>query len=366
VKRLLFAAMLLLPFAAMTQKNVDLDKFRFTAEFRSLPYMMVDSSYHTYNVSVEATRLMQGYLANMDPEQSVYLDGWKHLSKDGHLQVMVKLEDLIPESFSVKERVEVIKDSKGVQTGTRTMYHQEVTYTFNAFAEVNDYKGAHYKSIPLADRQYKQVYSSPEFAIKYMAEGYFLLNSLAITEQLFKNCVTRAMHYLSDQLTENFGYRVATVTDHMWIIDSRKHPEYSNHRNAFLTLKDALFGLSANKPLGNIREQVQPVIDYFESIKKKYTSTSKHDRKIRYASYFNLAVLYYYLDDPQAMLKEASGLILNDYDSRDGKAFETSALRLKKLFEESKIYTRHFAIDTTTFRGPFEKATGVAVNPRGF
>jgi len=146
VKRLLFAAILLLPFATMAQKNIDLDKFRFTAEFRSLPYMLVDSSYHTYNVNVEATRLMQGYLANMDPEQSVYLEGWKHLSKDGHLQVMVKLEDLIPESFSVKERVEPIKDSKGVQTGTRTMYHQEVTYTFNAFAEVNLYKGLKFRT----------------------------------------------------------------------------------------------------------------------------------------------------------------------------------------------------------------------------
>lgn len=361
MKRLVFAAILLLPLAAISQKKVDLDKFKFTSEFRSLPLMLVDSSYHTYNVSVEATRLMQGYLSEMNPEQTVYLDGWRQLTKDGHLQVMVKLEDLIPESFSVKERVEVIKDRKGVQTGTRTMYHQEVTYTFSAFAEVNDYKGAHYKNIPLADRQYKQVYSSPEFSIKYMAEGYFLLNSLTITEQLFKNCVTRAMHYLSNQLTGNFGYGIATVTDHMWIIDSRKHPEYSAHRNAFLTLKDVLFSISANRPLDGIREQLKPVIDYFEGIKKKYTSTSKHDRKIRYASYFNLAVLYYYLDDPQAMLKEAGGLILNDFDARDGKAFEATALRLKNQFEETGIHTRHFAIDPTTFRGPYEKAQGVAI-----
>jgi hypothetical protein len=361
VKRLVFAVILLLPLAAISQKNVDLDKFRFTSQFRSLPLMEVDSSYHTYNVTVEGTRLMQGYLMDMTPEQSVHLEGWRQLPKEGHLQVMVKLEDLVPESFSVKERVEVIKDRKGVQTGTRIMYHQEVTYTFSAFAEVNDFKGAHYKNISLANRQYKQVYSSPEFPIKYMAEGYFLLNSLAVTEQLFKNCVTRAMHYLSDQLTDNFGYGIATVTDHMWIIDSRKHPEYSSHRNAFLELKDILFSISANKPLDGIREQVKPVIAYFEGIKKKYTSTSKHDRKIRYASYFNLAVLYYYLDDPQAMLKEAAGLILNDFDARDGKAFETTALRLKNQFEETKINTRHFTIDPTSFRGPNEKAQGVAI-----
>ena len=87
---------------------------------------------------------------------------------------------------------------------------------------------------------------------------------------------------------------------------------------------------------------------------------NKHDRKIRYASYFNLAVLYYYLDDPQAMLREASGLVLNDFDARDGKGFETTAIRLKNLFEETKTYTRHFPIDTSTFKGPNE-ATATAI-----
>ncbi len=113
--------------------------------------------------------------------------------------------------------------------------------------------------------------------------------------------------------------------------------------------------MTADKPIDQIKEQLKPAIDYFEKIKRKYTSTSKHDRKIRYASYYNLAVLYYYLDDPQMMMKEANGLVLNDFDTRDGKAFEQSATRLKNLFLQNNIYTRHFGIDTSAFKGPFEK-----------
>lgn len=354
MKKHLLAFVLLLPVIAFCQK-IDLDKFTFTSQFRLLPVARLDSSYHTYNVTVETTKLMGPYLREMEPDKSVYIDGWKWLRRDGHITVQVKLEDLLPEAVSVKEREEIIKDRNGKETSRRTLYHQEVTYTFSAYADIIDYKGAHIDNIIMADRGYKQVYSSPEFAVKALAEGYFVVNTLAVTQNLYQNCVTRAMRFLSGRLTDNYGYGITTVTDHMWIIDTRKHPEYEAHRKAFLLIKDALFSISANKSLEGVREQVKPAIDYFNSIKRKYTSTDKHDRKIRYASYFNLAVLYYYLDDPQAMLNEASGLILNDFDAKDGKGFEQTALRLKNLFEQTQMTTRHFTIDTTSFRGPNEK-----------
>lgn len=353
MRKNLFVAVLLLPLVSFSQR-VDLDRFKFSSQYRSLPAFRLDSSYRTYHVSVETSRLMQGYVSGMTPEKSVILEGWRMLNKNGHLAIQVKLEDLLPQSFSVKEREEIIKDRAGKETGRRKLYSQEVVYTFSAFADITDHRGAHIENIVLADRDYKQVYRSPEFAIRYMAEGYFLVNSLTVTEQLYKNCVNRAMNYLSSRINDDFGYAERTVTDHMWILDSKKHPEYQAHRQAFLTISEVLFSISANRSLDGIREQLQPAIDYFESIKKKYPSTSKHDRKLRYASYYNLAKLYYYLDDPQAMKREASALILNDYDAKDGKALEASAMYLKNLFIQTKLDSRHFAIDTTTFKGPGE------------
>lgn len=356
MQKKILTAILLLPLLAFSQK-VDLDKFKFTTQFRSLPDTWIDSSYRTYNVAIEGTRLMQGYLHDMSPETSILLEGWRRLNKKGHLEIRVKLEDLLPESFSVKEREEIIKDRHGKETGRRKSYWQEVVYTFAAFADISDYKGTHIKKVLMADRGHKQVYRGPEFAVRQMAEGYFLINGLATTGQLYKNCVNRAMNYLSGQITRNFGYSETTVTDHMWILDSKKHPEYQAHRQAFLTISEILFGLNASKPLDGVREQLKPAIDYFESIKRKYVSTNKHDRKLRYASYFNLAVLYYYLDDPQAMQKEASGLILNDFDAKDGKGFESSARYLKTLFAQTHRHSRHFPIDTSSFKGPEEVST---------
>ncbi len=355
MKKLCLLALLAIPFNINAQKKVDLDRFRFSVQYRSLPKMQIDSTYRTYNVEVEGTKLMQSFLNEMSPENSVVLEGWRKLPQDGHLDIKVKLGDLLPESVSVKERVETSKNKAG-QVTTKTYYRQEVLYSFDAVASITDYKGAHIMEQELAGRGNKQVYRSPEFASRILAEGYFALNSLIITKELYQNCVTRAMHYLSERITDNFGFNAVTANDFMWIVDSRKHPEYAAHRQAFQQISEVLFTMNASTSIEGAREQLKPVIDYFEKIKRIYSSTSKHDRKMKYASYFNLAVLYYYLDDPQAMMKEAKGLEMNDYDAKDARGFVQTATWLKNLFEQNNIYTRHFTINPAAFKGPYEKA----------
>ncbi|MEP7230120.1 MAG: hypothetical protein ABI691_07700 [Ginsengibacter sp.] len=355
MKKVYAITLFLLPLCIAAQKRVDLDRYRFTVQYRSLPAIQLDSSYHTYNVEIEGTKLMHPFLKELFPENSVIMEGWRKLDNDGHLTIKVKLDDLLPESFTVKERIETTKNSLGQVTGTRILYHQEMIYTFAANASISDYLGTHIMDNLLADRGYKQVYSSPEFSIKAVAEGYFGVNALNITANLYQSCVTRAMHYLSDEITTNFGSKDVTVNDFVWVVGNKKHPEYSDSRRAIQQMNDALFTLTANSKSENIREQLESAIKYFAKIKNTYTSSSRHDRKIRYASYYNLAVIYYYLDDPQLMMKEANGLVLNDFDTQDGKAFEQSATRLKNLFKISNTNTRHFTINTALFKGPYEK-----------
>jgi len=347
--------LLLVPIIMSAQKRVDLDRYHFTVQYRSLPQIRLDSTYRTYNVEVEGTKLMRPFLREMAPENSVVLEGWRKLDNNGHLTISVRLEDMLPESISVKQRIENITNRLGQVTGTRILYYQEVVYTFAATASISDYKGMHVLDEVLADRGYKQVYNSPEFSFKALAEGYFSLNALTITNNLYQSCVNRAMHFLRDRLNDDFGFKEVTANDYVWVIGSRKDPEYTANRQAIQQLSVVLFAMNADSSIAGARKELEPIIQYFESVKKNYTSSSRHDRKIRYASYYNLAVLYYYLDDPQLMMNEANGLVLNDFDKQDGKAFEQSATRLKDLFRISNINTRHFSINTMAFKGPYEK-----------
>ncbi|WP_336514664.1 hypothetical protein [Pollutibacter soli] len=360
MKNFILAFVIVLPLATTAQKKVDLDRYNFTAQFRALPQIRLDTNYRTYNVKVSGTSMMQSIINEMNAEQTVELEGWKKLSSRGHITVDVKVDDILPEAVEVKERVEQIKDKNGKITGQRVYYRQEVVYTFAVTAQITDYKGAHIREEQLVTRQSKKTYSGPEFPNRQIASGYFLLNSIKVTKDLFKSNLNNALHNLSDRISSNFGYRVVNVNDHMWIVDSRKHPEYDAHRQAFLKLNDIFFRMTADSPVDSLRKEAKPVIDYFEKIKRVYSSSSKHDRKIRYASYFNLAVLYYYLDDPQMMMKEAKGLVLNDFDAKDGKGFEQTARWLKDLFDQTNRYTRHFPMDIESFRGPYEKEVIVA------
>ncbi len=354
MQKQLLIILFFLPITLIGQRNVDLDKFGFSVQLRSLPTVKLDSTYRTYNVEIENTKLMQSLTREVDPERMVELDGWRKLPEGGHLTVTVRLDDLLPESFTVVERVEDIKDKQGKVTGTKNFYAQEVTYSFAATAVVTDYKGMHIYDQQLVNREQKQKYRSPEFPVKQLAEGYFFLNSIKLTNDLYRQNVTRAMHALSNRLSQDFGYSEVTSNDFMWIVGSRKHPEYDAHRKAFQQMNSVLFGMDASTPIPDVRAKMKPVIDYFEGIKKRYNSTSKHDRKLRYASFFNLAVIYYYLDDPQSMMKEANGLVLNDFDSRDGKGFESVAMRLKNQMQIANVNSRHFPIDVSKFKGPYE------------
>jgi len=355
MKKFYLPALLLLPFALAAQKSVDLDKYRFTVQFRSLPAMRIDSTYRTYHMEVEATKMMQPFFNELQPENTVRLDGWRRLPQNGHLSVNVKLGDLLPGDVSVKQRVVTTRNGNGQTTGSKIFYYQEVVYTFEAEAVITDYRGQHILDQQLAGRNYKRIYKSPEFALRALAEGYFVVNSMAITRELYRESVNRAMHALDERLNEQFGFRAVSVNDNMWRIDSRKHPEYSDWQKALGVVQDVLFSMDAATPITGAKEKAKPAIDYFERIKRNYSSSSRHDRKIRYACYYNLAVLYYYLDDPQAMMKEANGLVLNDFDPKDGMAFERTATWLRNLFQQNNIYTRHFPINTEEFRGPYDK-----------
>ena len=86
---------------------------------------------------------------------------------------------------------------------------------------------------------------------------------------------------------------------------------------------------------------MQPLIEYFDSLKVKYKDDNKPCRKMRYSAYYNLAVIYLMLDQPEKTIIEAQKLIANDYDKSDGKGLITQANRLIESFKISKLNTRH-------------------------
>ena len=333
-------------------QRVDLDKYNFSANYVDLPRMVIDTSFKTYFVEIDASAALKNHLVGENLLESIHIDGWKKLSEKAHVKIFTRLEDVFIENVEVKERVEILKDKDGKETGRRNYFYVQLIYTFEAEAEVSDYKGNPIITFTLANRDDRQTYKTQEFSSFIEASLYFKFRGVDFTKEIAKRAARNAINYLSYEMTVNYGYTASTVNDFLWILDSRKHPEYDAHRKAWIVFKQAMFRMSAEEPVDEIRQSLIPVINYYESIKKRYSSNRKADRKIRYASYFNLAKLYYYLDDADAAMREAGELMLNEFDEKDGRRLESAATELKMLLKQNKFTSRHFPLQTEKYKGP--------------
>jgi hypothetical protein len=127
----------------------------------------------------------------------------------------------------------------------------------------------------LASRDQKRTYNSESFPSTSEATAYLRFGLVMLTNQLIKQSTNEAINNLNATLTSNYGYSDRMVNDFFWVLDSRKHPEYENHRRAWIDFKTAISAMSPDEPLDQIKLELKPVIDYYNSIKKKYNSNSK-------------------------------------------------------------------------------------------
>jgi len=352
MKRTIQLLILIFFWITATAQRVDLDKFSFTASYRDLPRGGLDTSFRTFSVRFDAGTFSRMVMKNEELEDLVYIEGWKKLSYDAHIQVETKIEDLLIERTDIKQKVDPIKDKNGNEIGKKTSYYVEAVYTYAAHAKITDYRGRHIETYTIASRSNKQTHNSSTFSSEAEAKAYAIFGYLLMTNNLIKQTADRVVNTLNNTLGYYYGFSERFVSDHLWILGSKKHPEYDAHRKAWVTFKSAMIKMSYDEPLDEVKEMMKPVIEYFTKMKKIYSSRDKSDRKMRYASCFNLAKIHYYLDDPDAAMREASELVMNGYDAKDGTHLETAATNLKQLFRQTKFQSRHFTVRPESFEGP--------------
>jgi hypothetical protein len=354
MKNPLILGLFILISLASAAQSVDLDRFYFNASYRELPRRGLDTSWRTFSVAVETGAMCKLALKDEYLTQLVNIEGWRKLDNSAHILIKTRLEDVLIEKSQVRERQEILKDKQGKQIGTKMYYAMQLIYTYGAQTVISDYTGRVLEEFPVINRSIKHTYTSQEYTTKLEAELYFAYNIMNVTGEIMRRVATNTFEDISNRLTANYGYTMRTVNDFMWILDSRKHPEYDSHRRAFSLVKQAMFQMNADEPVDKVRELLKPAIDYFEKVKRMYPSTNKKERKLRYASYYNLAKIYIYLDDPDAAMREATALVMNDFDARDGRMLENAANDLKWLLQQNKVKSRHFPVNIHEFSGPFK------------
>ena len=310
-------------------QSADLDKENFQVSYVKLPTEpILDDTKRTYSTNSSV----------------VTISGFSKVKSPGTLDINYKFNGTKSSEVNIAKIKHEKKDEDGKVIS--------VSYTYKANSSVSSSATLHIINANTGqsfDKNFGTAtnYESKEFSSYYKAESHYKNNKYDIRNEYASSHKSNIKNNIRSYLNKRYGYVPYTTTrEYVWILGSKKHPEYQKHHEAHEKLKSAFEKMKYDEPVDEIKKEVEPVIEYFNSIIPNYEGTKRKMRKVKYASYYNIANIYYYLDMPEKVKEYAQKLIDNDYDKKDGKNLIHYADELIKSLEINKTKTRHMQVLT--------------------
>jgi len=363
MKNVFIIIALLASFGSIAQK-VDLDRFSFSGAYLSLPKEYVEPDKRTYGIRVQSN-------PRIAPADMIYdrirVDGYQLVESNPTVAIEVYFDSFVLTGAELKERVEESKDKEGKVTSRRYYYAMVVTYrtegNYSIRGPMAEDAKKNKEEKPASTNRFLQkldaldntsnktvrnsasinsTYTTREFSNSSEAREFYRDNQRSIKDEITNQWINNTINNINSQLSRKYGFNEQRTNDFLWILDSKSHPEYPIQQDAIKAIKVMMPTMSGEKSIKGLAEGLEPVMSYFQELKTKYASDDKRDRKMRYSAFYNLAKLYYYLDQPEKMIEEANGLIKNEYDESDGATFLRQAKELREDLDRQKMETRHF------------------------
>lgn len=324
-------------------KSIDIDNLWFTYSYRHLPEMPLNPLYFNYAVKVTTNGAQRGGISKEELIDLVHIAGQVRVEDPSVADVVMELTtgNIMVSSRDVRERKVENKDRDGKVTSVNHYFKVVVTYTFEASYLVR--KG---DEILLKGEMYNKMnymsYESQEYTTHQAAAAFWNDNKDALVAQFYRDLSIKSATSLSNIVSSRYGFIPLTQQrDILKTTDEKKHNENEAFKTHTATLKDALMAMTPDAPLD--RDAIKGVINYYESIPERYADPKhKADVRIRYAAFFNLCKIYYYLDEPEKVAEYANLITSNGYDAKDGAKLIKEAEELKAAFNKTGIPTRHF------------------------
>lgn len=342
----LAACMIAVSVASFAQKaqKVDIDKARYSYDYRDLPTSPQPADYKTFSVTLNASVNVRSNYGETGIQDQIAIAGWKKVSEaPGHLIVGLSLEDIVVTSQKVTERVDIQKDKDGKETGRKYYYRAEIGYSWYGSATVKDYKETQVGTKRVGGSE--KSWASSEYSTRKEAADYGNNNIASIRNKLQTDEIKAAITEFNGWLSSSYGFPGRNDSDVLWILDSKKHTEFQAQQDTWNSFKATVGAITADNFPAETKEKLAEIIKYFDGIPAKFATDDKNDKKMRYASFYNKARIYILLENPEAAMKEADALVANAYDEGDGKRLRKEAEDLQAILKKNNATTRHFSID---------------------
>jgi hypothetical protein len=351
-----FSLLLLLLFSsnlAFTQK-IDLDKFNFKASYLQLPTNPFPEEYTTFSTKFVANgiNLNDAGFANGESDlASTYfkISGFKRVNSGGHFTIKVQIDGYDMGKPETVKKETTTKDKDGKET-TTISYTLKFKYLVPMMYTITDLNGKILKDGPIAEGSIEKTYETGSYSTTAALEKYWNDNAASTKRGLLGGFISEKLSLFQNRLDNEIGYVPRTTTDILWTTDSPKHPENDAFKKACEDTKLAMAEMTVTVPLNPAK--VKPIIAYYDSVLVKYNKDEKPERKLRYGAWYNMATIYYWLEDYDNATRCSEGLITNDYDKSDGKSLKVSSEKMKSRMANSRIKSIHYVRDVSNAVAP--------------
>lgn len=315
-------------------QKVDLDREYIKVEYIKLPtHPLSENNEKTYS-----------FISNdLNTENKIKIHGLTRINIEADINVSLIYEPLEIIEVKIKEILYNKKDKEGNIISTTKTYKPIISYKTNGefkYTKLNNTKNFGW------NLGKNEEFESKEFSNYKEAHNYYKLNENVLLDSFKNKFIDECIQSTNKFLNNNFGYEPYWSTELFWILDSESNPEYDGHKKALEDIKTLFAKMKIDSNVELLKPEMQKIVNYFDSAITTFTSDSKKHKKMRYASYFNSANLYYQLGYLDKAIEYANKLIENDYDTKDGESIIKNCNNLSDLFKINKLKTRNFKITT--------------------
>lgn len=335
--------------AGAQAQKVDLDRFRFSVENFRLPANYVAHDDRTYTVSVVRSPMARTVVSESEVAAGVCIAGYEEVERDAAVRIGIALGNLLFEHSDVVAHPQVKKNKDGKVVDTTWTYSVDAFFrtaggytiegpgnsthivitTGNPFLQGSNVSTSYSRGVRENGNTGGVVrHSTQPFRSRKEAERAFLLNRDGIVAGLYTDFIAATVRSAAARANTLYGYVPVREEQMLWILDYKNHPEYRAQQDAIAAVRTVMTLMHADDSREAFAKDLAGVMDYFRSIPQKYTGHDERSRKLRYGAHYNLAVLHLALDRPDLAAEEARALVLNAFDTKDGKALQQRAQEL--------------------------------------
>ncbi|WP_282117845.1 hypothetical protein [Maribacter aquivivus] len=331
----------------LLSQRANLDREYFQVSYVDLPTIpILDDSKRTFTSS----------------SRNIFLEGFSRVAQNGTLDFRFTFHGTEIGDVDIKKRTHEEKDKEGNVIKTTYTYDVLCSYSSSATVSISNADSGENSSLTFSE---DDSYSSKGFKTYSKASSYYNNNRYSIRDKYRTKHRNNMISQTNSKINYKYGYVPVTTSQsqHFWIIATKKHPEFANHQEASEALKAIFSKMQHDQPVDDLLIEAQPWIDYFNDVVTRYNEDDKQHKKVRYASYYNIAKIYLNLDLPEKVKEYADLLTANEYDKKDGKRLNRSAEDLINDFTINEISTRHFEVITEDLSNEPDVAIVYAEDP---